>query len=186
MKHIPFAAIRPEFADIAIVGTSPSKTFNLAGLQASNIIIPNKKLRQAFRRENGAAGYSQGNVLGMTACVAAYDRGENWYRGMLAYLKGNLDFMRSFLQEKIPQVKLVEPEGTYLVWLDCSGLQLSAQELSALINDKAKLWLDEGKIFGGETALFERINIACPRSILETALERLEKAVYDDLAGRMR
>mgnify|MGYP002626302185 CR=1 FL=1 len=180
IKHIPFATVKQEFENIVVVGTSPSKTFNMAGLQISNIVIPDENLRQKFRRQNSAAGYSQGNVLGMTACKAAYDKGDEWYRGMLSYLKENLDHIRNTINEKLDGIKLVEPEGTYLVWLDCSGLMLSADELSNLINDKAKLWLDEGKIFGEESTLFERMNIACPRSILVKALKQLEHALKEN------
>lgn len=177
--HIPLASISRELADCAIVGTSPSKTFNMAGLQVSNIIIPNPKLRNQFRKENGAAGYSQANVLGLTACKAAYDLGDLWYREMLAYLKENLDYVRDFLKKHLPQIHMIEPEGTYLVWLDFSELGLSHNQLEKLIIEKARLWLDAGFIFGKETAMFERINIACPKSVLEQALTQLENAVNE-------
>ncbi|MDY4971225.1 MAG: MalY/PatB family protein [Lachnospiraceae bacterium] len=177
--HTPFASIHKELEDLVIVGTSPSKTFNLAGLQVSNIIIPNEKLRARFRRENAAAGYSQANVLGMTACKAAYDLGTPWYRELLAYLKGNLDFTEHFLKTRFPRIHMVQPEGTYLIWLDFSESGLTPARLETLITDKAHLWLDSGIIFGQETALFERINIACPRSILEQALLQLENALSD-------
>lgn len=177
VKHIPFAGIRPEFADIAVVGTSPSKTFNLAGLQVSNILIPNENLRRCFQRENAAAGYSQANVLGLTACRAVYEKGGAWYEELLSYIKGNLDYTRDFLKKRLPSIRLVEPEGTYLVWLDCSGLGLSGSSLRHMILEEAHLWLDDGVIFGQETALFERINIACPRETLVQAFSQLEAAV---------
>lgn len=176
--HIPFATVKPELAEQVIVGTSPSKTFNLAGLQVSNILIPNPRLRAKFRAENAAAGYSQPNTLGLTACQAVYELGDRWHDELLTYLQGNLDFVRSFLQKHLPQIHLVEPEGTYLVWLDCSGLGLTAKELEELVTDKAGLWLDPGAIFGGETAQFERVNIACPKSVLDRALRQLERAVH--------
>lgn len=177
VKHIPFASLSQEISDCAIVGTSPSKTFNLAGLQVSNIIIPNENLRRRFRKENAACGYSQANVLGLVACKAAYDLGEPWYRELLVYLEGNLRFIRDYLKRYLPQIRLVEPEGTYLVWLDFSELHLHYKQLEKLIVEEAGLWLDPGIIFGKETALFERINIACPRAILETAMERLKEAM---------
>lgn len=177
VTHTPLASISQDLADHVIVGTSPSKTFNLAGLQVSNIVIPNPKLRMQFRKENGAAGYSQANVLGLTACKAAYDLGTVWYQEMLSYLKENLDYTREFLKAHLPQIHLVEPEGTYLVWLDFQELGLSCTDLENLIVEKARLWLDPGLIFGKETAMFERINIACPRSILRQALLQLEAAV---------
>lgn len=176
-RHTPFASICQEFADHVIVGTSPSKTFNLAGLQISNILIPNEQLRKKFQRENHAAGYSQANALGLAAGQAAYEKGEAWYEEMKGYLTENLAFVRSFLKEKLPKIKLVEPEGTYLLWLDCAELESDYKKLETLIVDKAKLWLDPGVIFGPETALFERINIACPRVLLEQALTQLKDAV---------
>ena len=176
-KHIPFASLSAELADHVVVCTSPSKTFNLAGLQIANILIPSETLRRRFRHENAAAGYSQGNALGMFACQQVYEKGEAWYQELLGYLQENLTFVREFLQNRIPEIKLVEPEGTYLIWLDCSGLTDSYKELEQLFVEEARLWVDAGKIFGAETALFERINIACPRSILEQALFQLETAV---------
>lgn len=181
VKHIPFADISPDSASRVIVGTSPSKTFNLAGLQISNIVIPDQELRKRFRRENEAAGYSQANVLGLTACKAVYELGDRWYQEMLAYLAGNLKFVREFLRQYLPQIRLVEPEGTYLVWLDCGGLNLTHHELEELIVERARLWLDPGVIFGRETALFERINIACPRAVLKMAMDRLKEAVENHL-----
>lgn len=176
--HTVFASINEEFAMNSIICTAPSKTFNMAGLQISNIFIPNKTLRIAFRQEYDASGYSQLNSLGLVACQSAYSKGEAWLNELKVYLKENLDYVRNFINEKLPEIKLVEPEGTYLIWLDCSGLGLSYKELESLIIDKAKLWLDGGIIFGKETALFERINIACPRSLLKQALYNLEQAIH--------
>ena len=118
-------------------------------------------------------------MLGLHACQAAYERGREWLEQLKEYLKGNLDFTRSYLEQNLPQIKLIEPEGTYLIWLDCRGLGLSEEELENLIVHKAKLWLDSGAIFGKAGEGFERINIACPRSILKEALERLKKAVNE-------
>ncbi|QNU68616.1 pyridoxal phosphate-dependent aminotransferase [Ruminiclostridium herbifermentans] len=176
--HTVFASISEEFAMNSIICTAPSKTFNIAGLQVSNIFIPNKTLRNAFRDEYDASGYSQLNSIGLVACQSAYSKGEAWLNELKVYLKENLDFVRNFLAENLPEIKLVEPEGTYLIWLDCSGLGLTYKELEKIIIDKAKLWLDGGIIFGRKTALFERINIACPRSILEQALKNLEQAIH--------
>lgn len=176
-KHLVFANIKPEFAQIAITCTAPSKTFNLAGLQVSNIFIPNPDIRHAFRQEMAKSGYSQLGIMGMVACKAAYQNGRKWLEELINYLGGNLDFLRSFFSEKIPQVKLIEPEGTYLVWLDFNQLNLSEDQLEDLIVKKAGLWLDKGTIFGAGGVGFQRINIACPRSILEKALGQLEKAI---------
>lgn len=148
-----------------------------AGLQTSNIFIPDKKLRHFFKKELAASGYSQLNTFGINACTVAYNSGEEWLDELKEYLQGNLDFVRNFLKEKLPQIKLVEPEGTYLVWLDMSSLGLSKAELNDLVTNKAKLWLDSGHIFGSEYDQFQRIVIACPRATLEEALKRIEKSI---------
>lgn len=175
--HTMFPTIREDFAQNSILCTAPSKTFNLAGLQTSNIFIANKELRKQFLHELSASGYSQLNGLGLVACQSAYKNGEVWLNELREYLQGNLTFVREYLKENIPQIRLVEPQGTYLVWLDCSGLGLTYKELEQLVIEKAKLWLDGGVIFGKASALFERINIACPRSILKQALDQLAEAV---------
>ena len=176
-KHTVFTALKPEFNDFTITCTAPTKTFNLAALQISNIFIPNPRLRSAFRGEIEKSGYSQLNVMGFTACKAAYKDGRAWLNELKHYLNGNLDFLRLFLKERLPQVKLVEPEGTYLVWLDFNALNLSHQELEELIIHKAKLWLDGGTMFGPSGSGFQRVNISCPRQTLEKALLQLEQAI---------
>lgn len=178
-RHQVYAALGPEFAERCILCTAPTKTFNLAGLQISNIFIPNERIRRSYLKEIARTGYSQPNLMGLIACQAAYEKGEEWLEELLKYLEGNLAFVRSFLQEKLPQVRLVEPEGTYLVWLDFRALGLSDKELDELIVKKAGLWLDGGSMFGAGGEGFQRINIACPRSLLEEALNRLEKAFKD-------
>jgi len=172
-EHVPFITLDEKLTKKLIVGTSASKTFNLAGLQTANILIPDDSMHRAFDLENARNGYSQPNALGMTATMSAYKNGEEWLDKLLTYLEGNLQFVRDFLKEKLPEVKLIEPEGTYLIWLDFSEVTDNHKELEDIIVNKAKLWLDPGVIFGHETALFERINIACPRTTLKEALERL-------------
>ena len=176
-KHCVFTTVDPAFEDISIICTAPSKTFNLAGLQISNIFIPNAQIRKTFRRQVSAAGYSQVNMIGLHACQAAYETGREWLEELKVYLKGNLDFARTYLEENLPQIKLIEPEGTYLIWLDCRALGLPEEKLEQLIVHEAKLWLDSGAIFGAVGEGFERINIACPRAVLKEALERLHRAV---------
>lgn len=178
-QHIVFASLKPEFADITVTCTSPSKTFNLAGLQVSNIIITNQNLRRRFRKEVNLSGNSSINIMGLVACEAAYSGGRPWLEELKNYLNGNLDFVRSYLIENIPQVKLVEPEGTYLLWLDFRSLGLSSEQLEDLILNKAKLWLDSGSMFGPEGEGFQRVNIACPRVVLVKALEQLKAAIND-------
>jgi cystathionine beta-lyase len=176
-KHLVFADLKPEYQQITITCTAPTKTFNLAGLQISNIFIPNCKLRTAIKKEIDKTGYSQLNIMGIVACKAAYSEGGEWLNCLQEYLEENLAFLSCFLREKLPQVKLVEPEGTYLVWLDFQGLNLSEAELNELIIKKAGLWLDRGTMFGAGGRGFQRINIACPRSVLNKALNNLEAAV---------
>lgn len=175
--HTSYMTLGDGYRDKLILGTSPSKTFNMAGLQVANIIIPNKDVREKFRYENMITGYSQCNAVGLEATKSVYTKGDKWVDELIEYLEGNLSFVRDFLKEKLPKVKLVEPEGTYLIWLDFSKITDSHKELEDLIVDKAHLWLDPGIIFGKETSLFERINIACPRSILKQAMEQLYEAI---------
>lgn len=176
-KHQVFADLSEDAKNRTITCTAPSKTFNLAGLQVSNIWIANPTLREKFKKQIAAAGYSQLNTLGLTACEAAYRYGGEWHAELLGYLKSNLNFLREFLQTRLPEVKLIEPEGTYLVWLDFGSLGLTEEQREELLTKKAGIWLDSGAIFGAAGEGFERINIACPRSILKDALERIERAV---------
>ena len=176
-EHTVFANVDPRFAEFTLTCTAPSKTFNLAGLQISNIFIPNENLRKAFKTEIDRTGYDEPNALGVVACEAAYRAGEDWLDQLKAYLLKNLNFLRDFLQEKLPQIHLVEPEGTYLVWLDCSELGITGKELDQFIVDKAGLWLDGGSMFGPSGAAFQRVNIACPQATLELALNKLKAAV---------
>lgn len=176
-KHEVFANLREEYKEISIVATSPSKTFNIAGLQVSNIFIPNPEIKRKIRKQIDATGYSQLNVMGLIATKAAYEHGEEWYQAMLKYVRENIAYTKQFIEEKIPGVKLVENEGTYLLWLDFRELKLSDSELEELIVHKAKLWLDSGRIFGEVGSGFQRINVACPRKTLTEALARIEMAV---------
>ncbi|MCM1056059.1 MAG: pyridoxal phosphate-dependent aminotransferase [Firmicutes bacterium] len=179
-KHIVFAGLKKEFADISVTCTSPAKTFNLAGLQASNIFIPNEGLRRRFKKQIAAAGYSQLNTLGLTACEAAYRYGDSWYEEMMEYVAGNIRYMKAYLERELPRLVMTEPEGTYLVWVDFRGLGLSGSALEELIVKKAKLWLDSGAIFGRAGEGFQRFNVACPRATLEKALEQLKTAILQE------
>lgn len=176
-KHYVFANLRKEFEDISITCTSPAKTFNLAGLQISNIFIPNGALRAKFRKAVDAAGYSQLNTIGLTACEAAYRQGNTWYKAMMRYVEDNIVFLRDYLKKEIPQIHMIEPEGTYLVWLDFRELGLTEPALEKMVVEKANLWLDRGAVFGKTGEGFERINVACPRSILKQALDQLKNAI---------
>lgn len=177
-RHTVFAGLKKEFENISITCTSPSKTFNLAGMMMSNIFIPNRELRAKFKKQLDAAGTSQLGVMGLVACEAAYGKGEQWYRAMLSYVADNIEFIRQYVSEKLPNVTMTDTEGTYLVWLDFRKTGLSVSELDDLIIHKAKLWLDSGKIFGECGNGFQRINAACPRSVLKEALDRIRAALY--------
>ncbi|GHU88838.1 cystathionine beta-lyase [Clostridia bacterium] len=166
-KHTVFAAISPEFADISVVCTAPSKTFNLAGLQIANIFIKDPEKRRAFRRAVDYTGTSQLGIMGLAACKAAYETPE-WADELVAYLEGNL----SLIREKFPDVRT---QGTYLAWLDFRALGLTDDELDRRVIHGAKLWLDRGTMFGAEGSGFQRVNFACPRAVLADALERLER-----------
>jgi cystathionine beta-lyase len=176
-KHIIFPGIRPEYLNNTVLCTSPSKTFNMPGLQVSNIFIANDKLRLQFIKTIRKTGYSHLNTLGIVACTAAYEHGAQWLEALKVYLWENISFVKGFLESQIPQVKLVEPEGTYLLWLDFSALKLKDDDLEELIEKKAKLWLSPGRAFGAGGQGFQRLNIACPRQVLEQALLQLKRAI---------
>lgn len=179
-KHQVFAGLKEEYREISITATSPSKTFNIAGLQVSNIFIPNPQLRSQFVKQIDAAGYSQLNVLGLVAAKAAYEFGEEWYQAMLKYVGDNIAYATNYLKERLPEIKFTQQEGTYLLWLDFRPLKLSESQLEELIIKKAKLQLDSGRMFGVTGSGFQRINIACPRETLKEALTRLERAIRED------
>lgn len=174
-EHTVFASIKKEYADISVTCTSPSKTFNLASMLISNIFIPNEKLRQRFQHEVNAAGISQLSVLGLVATQAAYEHGDEWYEKMMAYVKSNIDYARNYVEEYLPGVKMINGEGTYLVWLDFRGTGIETEELDRRIIYDAKLWLDSGKIFGKTGEGFQRINVAAPRKTVTECFERIRK-----------
>lgn len=172
-KHTVFSEVKEAYRDISMICTSPSKTFNIAGLQISNIFISNPEKATAFRRQVAAAGYSQVGLPGLVACEAAYWHGDEWLEGVLAYIKANAEFTRAYLQEHLSRVKMTKLEGTYLVWLDFRDYGLTDKELDEKILNQAGLWLDSGAVFGKCGEGFQRINIACPRKTLHQALDRL-------------
>lgn len=171
--HHVFASVKKEYEDICVICTSPSKTFNLAGMLVSNIFIPNAKLRAGFKHEVDAAGISQLGTLGLVAVEAAYTKGDEWYQNMLEYIRGNIAYVKRYAKENLPGVKVIEGEGTYLIWMDFRGTGIDAGELDRRIIHEAKLWLDSGKIFGDTGKGFQRINVAAPRSVVEECLRRI-------------
>lgn len=171
--HTVYASLSEKSAQNSIICTSPSKTFNLAGLQFSNIIIPNPQIRLAVRREIERTGYDEPNVMGIVAATAAYSHGEKWFEAALKYIEENMKFAKAFIEQHNPKIKVVESEGTYLLWLDFTAFDLSDKEIDERILYKAKVWLDGGSMFGEEGAKFQRINCATPRHILEKALKQI-------------
>lgn len=178
-KHTVAANISEEIADVTISMMAPSKTFNLAGMASSSVIISNPKLRNDFQVFLDRVHVGMGNLFGMVASEAAYTHGEEWLDQMLEYVKGNLDYMEAYINTNIPQIKMMRPEATYMVWLDFSTFGFSDKELKEFVLQKAKLGLNDGPVFGPGGEGFQRMNVACPRSIVEEAMLRLKKAVKE-------
>lgn len=172
-KHIPLLNY-DNYLDHIIMCTSPSKVFNLAGLQISNIFIPNEKIRNLFQQEIWKTGYSLVNIMGIVACQAAYENGEEWFENIKIYLKENIDLTEKFIEDNIPKIKVIHPEGTYLLWLDFSKLNLTDEQIEEKMLTEAKLWLDNGSMFGSSGKNFQRLNIALPKKELLYALNQLK------------
>ena len=178
-EHTVLAKVAEDDLDHMIICTAPSKSFNLAGLQLSHIFIPDEKVREQFSREIHIIPYDESGILALAAGRAAYEKGGDWLDELKIYLEGNVAYIREFLRDNLPKVKLIEPEGTYLVWLDFSAYDMTPEELEHKMFHEAKLWLDDGRMFGEEGAMFERVNIACPRSIVVKAMNQLKDAFAD-------
>lgn len=174
-KHIPFLKAYPKIKNRLITFIAPSKTYNLAGLSQSLAIITDQNIRNKFKKGNAFRNY--GNIFGIEALTAAYDYGDEYIKELMDYIEGNKDYFISYINKNINKIKVIEPEGTYLLWVDFKGLNLSLQELDDFILNKAKLGVNKGIMFGETGAFFYRFNIACPRKYIEEALKRLEKAV---------
>lgn len=174
---VPFASISEELEQNSVICTAPSKTFNLAGLSTSNIIIPNKLLKSRYDAYCETRGLKSYNIFGALAAETAYHYGEPWLEELLIYLEENKDFSISYLNTYLPEVKVIVPEGTYFLWVDFRALDYSKEELEEFLVKEAKIWLNQGYIFGNEGEGFARINLACQKSTLEEALNRLFKAI---------
>lgn len=176
-KHTPIAALSPEIANYVVTGISGTKTFNLAGLQASAVIFPNPHMKQVFDQYWMNMDIHRNNAFSLTAMEAAFNHGEEWLEQLLPYLSANMDYVVDYCARHIPQIKTYAPDATYLLWLDCRALGLSNQELHDFMIQKAKLGLNDGCSFGRSLHGFMRLNAACPRSVLEQAMAQLEAAV---------
>jgi cystathionine beta-lyase len=174
--HVPFASLSPELEQNSIVCMAPSKTFNLAGLATSFIVVPNSRMRAAMqRRINGAVGSV--TPFGYTALEASFREGDDWLTQVLHYIEGNVTYVRLFVQDHMPEVKVMPIEGTYLMWLDFRALGMDIHQLSSFLREKARVGLDEGYVFGPGGEGFARMNIACPRSTVQEGLTRIAAAL---------
>lgn len=176
-RHEVFANVKEEYGAFTVTCTSPSKTFNIAGLQISNIVIPDDMLKKKLIRAIDGAGYSQVGTVGIIACQAAYEHGEEWYRMMRTYVRANITYLKDYLDTHLPMIHMCVPEATYLIWLDFRALGLDEAQTDDFLEHDARLWLDGGGIFGSAGRGFQRINVACPRATLTKALDRLTSAV---------
>ena len=177
-KHIPVASVSKEAAANTITCTAPSKTFNLAGLATANAIISNPQIREQFCEERRKSAIHSPDTFGMVALEAAYNHGEVWLSDLMEYLEGNYELLERYLREHLPEVKPLKPEGTYLVWLDFRSLGLDEEGLKQFLNQEARVAMDQGPWFGAGGQGFARMNLACHRSTLQDALQRLEHAIH--------
>lgn len=183
-RHTPMASISPGIAANTITCTAVSKTFNLAGLQASSVIFNNQEERARFERFWHNLEIHRNNCFSLVATIAAYNEGEEWLDQLLPYLEGNMKYIQEYCEKNIPEIKANLPECTYLVWLDCRGLGLPDDELNRFMIEKAGIGLNAGCDFDRELSGYMRLNAACPRQVLEKAMEQLKDAVARERAGR--
>ena len=176
-EHIPFASVSEEAKQNSVVFASPSKAFNMAGLATSYAVIANPTLRRRFESYVEGNELAGGNVFAFNTVVAAYNKGEEWLQQMLTYVQGNIDEVVSYIKENIPQLKVIAPQASYLVFIDFSALQLNQKDIVALCTNRAHLALNDGSIYGEEGNGYMRINLACPRSVVRQALAQLKDAI---------
>ncbi len=177
-RYVPFASLGPDYAVNCITCLSPAKSFNIASCCSAFTIIPDDGRRKAFQIENSRLTVNKNNAFANVAMEAAYDRGGPWLDALLAYLESNVDLVRDHLDE-IPEVELIEPEGTFLLWLDFRSMGLRPDDLTAFLREKAKWAVTRGQAFGSEGAGFARLNIACTRAKLDAALDQLRNVVLN-------
>ncbi len=183
-EHTVFATLRPEFAENCVTCTAPSKTFNIAGLQTSNIFIPNVRLREAFRAEVEASGVDGVNQLGQAATRAVYQGGGEWLEAALRYIEGNVAFATDFINNEVPNVSTVRSEGTYLLWLDFRKTGWDEKTVERVLQRDAGVWLNNGSQFGAPGLGFQRMNLGCSRDYLQRGLKQMRDAVRDALGTK--
>lgn len=175
--HHPFPTVSDEAAACSITFMAPSKTFNIAGIVSSYAIVPDEALRKTFFKFLRAGEFDEGTIFAYVATIAAYTHGAEWRRRMLAYVMENVRFTDEYLRHHLPHIKVCVPQASFLIWLDCRALKLSQRELMRLVEEDAGLALNDGVMFGAEGVGYVRMNVGCPRSLVEQALRRLKRAV---------
>lgn len=176
-QHIAYPTVSEKAKENSLVFMSPSKAFNMPGIASSYCIIENKELRDRFLGYTSASEFNEGHIFSYLSVAAAYSHGTEWLDQMLEYIQRNIDFTEDYLKKNIPQIKMIRPQASYLIFLDCRGLGLSQKELDQLFVDEAHLALNSGTTFGKEGEGFMRLNVGCPRSTLKQALEQLKTAI---------
>jgi len=176
-RHTPLASISEEFARLSLTCIAPSKTFNLAGLQAANVIIPDADLRAKYNRLLKTLSLHMESFFGLTAVEASYTHGDEWLDQLIPYLEGNLEALLSYVSGQLPQIRIMRPEGTYMAWMDCRAISEDPADLKKLMFEEAGVAFSEGSVFGRQGAGWLRVNLACPRALLVEALERFGTAV---------
>ena len=176
-KHIPMGSISRDIEDITITLFSPTKSFNLAGLQASFVTFPRLEERKAFDDILGKMDIRRNNPFSLVAFEAAYNKCEDWLEELIEHLDGNMQYVVDFINERIPEIKTVKPEGTYLMWLDFNGIGIPQDKIQEFLINEARVAMNDGGTFGENGRGFARMNVACPRYMVEEAMERIEKAI---------
>lgn len=176
-KYVPFAAVSEEIANNSITCVAPTKTFNLAGIQTSSIIIPNPEIRALVRRGINTDEVAEPNVFAVEAAIAAFTEGEPWLEALLSYLMKNKKILEQFIQRELPELQVISSEATYLAWIDCSSITQDTEDLCEFIRKATGLYVSEGGIFGGNGDHFIRVNYACPAVRLEEGLQRLKRGI---------
>jgi cystathionine beta-lyase len=180
-KHFPLASLSPEIAQQTITCNAPSKTFNLAGMATSYLIIPNKAYLDTYNEMlNDKLHVNMGNLFGAVVVKAAYENGEEWLKQLLEYVQKNVDYVAAFCEKHLPQIKIIKPESTYMIWMDCRELGLEGDALKDFFIKKAKLGFNDGRVFGTGGEGFMRMNVACPKATVEKAMEQLREALEID------
>lgn len=180
-QHIPFASVSEEAKNNSITFMAPSKTFNIAGIVSSFCVIPDQKIRKSFFKFLHSSELASPHLFATIASIAAYTKGEEWLEQMIQYIEKNILFVENFIQENIPSIKTIRPQASFLIWLDCRELNLTQEKLVSLFIDGAGLALNDGSTFGKEGKGFMRMNIGCPLSTIEKALNKLKNAVSDKI-----